>query len=1007
MLNLNLYASKYCTIRVIVITLFYLFLFPVVICSRRRQLQELPVRPEVLITGGCGFVGRHFTHKLCQLGYRITIVDNMISESALPLEKWPTHLKPKEEDCGEILFYDMDCRDFFASRESTVSYDLFLHLAAVVGGRAKIEGSPVAVADDLAIDAIAFQWAIDSTNKQIPKNMIYFSSSAAYPVKYQTVHSNILLNESMINLEDPKVDIAKPDLTYGWAKLTGKGVSLFDSIDSVDFSVFLPFVLFFIFFLLLFCFCFTGEYLGRLSSDYYHLNVSIYRPMSGYGEDQHEAYPFKSILLKTIKGNGEKPIEIWSDAVRDFIHIEDIVECVLSSYQHIASASPMNLGTGIATSFSDLAMLMSAELGFTKPKIKILSGMPQGVMYRVGDPHREESQGCKIRISLKEGIRRAIDLLKREKEEKEKEKQEAEARRKGTASSSATTTSPASEGGEDVVAFRRIKDIPLANVSKEESLSYSSYYCMGGSQSIPEIYWKEPREAFPSFPIYDSNYRTCRLHNVCWLNEKLVYFENPLFKKPSLHPFSMNSWKEVKPGIGSHSDTSGNLFHMGTWTPHSLSFHVINEKIPSFLPFDGETTESSSGKTSSSSGKVHYLDGHSNAYNYGHYLLDNVMPHFITSLQFGIPFTGNSRQVFESSCKKFGSQWEKVAHTPIPFNTSMGTFRQACLKKLNSDWSYFFDYPPLYLEYPYSSDICFRTLMIGQSSAYGLKSLDLTRSANIRAFRNYVLNRLSAVHGISLPVTAENIILVGTRSVGHSGGEQYTDLCNTVKHAVKQLALDSIEHYKVVCIVNQDLSFSQEIQYIQRAKIIISVHGTISYMSLFAKDGTQQIIFYDPKENRMKEHNILMYQSQSQIYWHDWTDNEGLLPLLRVTINNRYVYEHYDDYHHTSSDSASSSSTHQKNGQKIDFSKSKVMLPMNGTFIKSHKTGNTIFQMNENGYRVEITGKSEEEIEKLVFAEREKHHLHHNNHPHHNNHHQYPAIVVLQDYEMDDIPLFK
>ena len=44
---------------------------------------------KVLITGGAGFVGRHFTKKYCDSGYDVTIVDNMISESSIELSKWP------------------------------------------------------------------------------------------------------------------------------------------------------------------------------------------------------------------------------------------------------------------------------------------------------------------------------------------------------------------------------------------------------------------------------------------------------------------------------------------------------------------------------------------------------------------------------------------------------------------------------------------------------------------------------------------------------------------------------------------------------------------------------------------------------------------------------------------------------------------------------------------------------------------------------------------------------
>ena len=35
------------------------------------------MRPTALVTGGCGFVGRHFVKKLLQLDYEVTIVDDL------------------------------------------------------------------------------------------------------------------------------------------------------------------------------------------------------------------------------------------------------------------------------------------------------------------------------------------------------------------------------------------------------------------------------------------------------------------------------------------------------------------------------------------------------------------------------------------------------------------------------------------------------------------------------------------------------------------------------------------------------------------------------------------------------------------------------------------------------------------------------------------------------------------------------------------------------------------
>jgi nucleoside-diphosphate-sugar epimerase len=84
-----------------------------------------------------------------------------------------------------------------------------IHLAAIVGGRESIEGRPLAVADNLSIDSEFFQWCL----KTQPRKIVYFSSSAAYPISLQC-DKNIKLREFDVNLKFP----GAPDMTYGWSK---------------------------------------------------------------------------------------------------------------------------------------------------------------------------------------------------------------------------------------------------------------------------------------------------------------------------------------------------------------------------------------------------------------------------------------------------------------------------------------------------------------------------------------------------------------------------------------------------------------------------------------------------------------------------------------------------------------------------------------------------------------------------------------------------------------------
>lgn len=288
---------------------------------------------KILITGDAGFVGRAFHRYFEGQGHEVVGID-----IANPLP--------------------MDARDFF--RNDNTHFDKVIHLAAVVGGRKMIEGSPLALAVDLSIDAEMFGWALRTK----PGCITYFSSSAAYPTKLQNLDEGTvkILEESDINLSN----IQTPDMTYGWAKLTGEMLASHARAQG--------------------------------------LTVHVYRPFSGYGTDQALDYPFPSFIARGLAKSD--PFEIWGtgNQCRDFIHIDDVVAAAEAGCE--ADIETANLSTGIATSFNDLARMVAKVAGY-EPIFQNLPAEPSGVDYRVGNPTLMNTFYT-VKISLEEGIQRAF-----------------------------------------------------------------------------------------------------------------------------------------------------------------------------------------------------------------------------------------------------------------------------------------------------------------------------------------------------------------------------------------------------------------------------------------------------------------------------------------------------------------------------------------------------------------------------------------------------------------------
>ncbi len=153
----------------------------------------------------------------------------------------------------------------------------------------------------------------------------------------------------------------------------------------------------------------TCEYLALLGYRNHGLKSVIYRPFSGYGEDQDDAYPFPAICKRALAQRGAATLEVWGNGqqMRDFIHIEDCVDGVLQTMDRIEDASALNLSTGISTSFREFARMAAEECGY-RPEIVGLSDQPSGVFARAGDTTRQRQLGFTPQIPLQTGIERAI-----------------------------------------------------------------------------------------------------------------------------------------------------------------------------------------------------------------------------------------------------------------------------------------------------------------------------------------------------------------------------------------------------------------------------------------------------------------------------------------------------------------------------------------------------------------------------------------------------------------------
>lgn len=338
-----------------------------------------------LISGGCGFVGRNMVKRLYE-----TTEDGILFIDNLFIGKHPTDWLdvPLSGTRGDMEVYGEDERLFFikddfrsflrrvlddekyVQKTYGIDFQRFadvFHYAAIVGGRAVIDGDPMMVALDLSIDAEFFFWVC----RYKPGRVLYPSSSAAYPVNLQTEEDAIALKESDID----RTNMGQPDMTYGWAKL-------------------------------------TGEYLAHIAAKHYGVKVTCIRPFSGYGEDQDLTYPIPAIAQRIARK--EDPVTVWGTGRqgRDFVHIEDVMDCILLAMDHIHDGSAINIGMGKLTSFLEIIEVLAQVAGY-EPEIKPLPDKPVGVHSRYCNmDYVKERLGWEPKISVYEGMKRMYEAAR-------------------------------------------------------------------------------------------------------------------------------------------------------------------------------------------------------------------------------------------------------------------------------------------------------------------------------------------------------------------------------------------------------------------------------------------------------------------------------------------------------------------------------------------------------------------------------------------------------------------
>lgn len=254
-------------------------------------------KKSILITGGAGFIGNNLCLSLLEKGANISVVDTF------------SKIDSKfHEDYNEVMnIVDSDITDKNLIDLIPKNIDYVFHLAAVAYPRA-CEKDPL-LAMNVNVQGTANLLHI---SKELGVDKFVFPSSAQL---YGITPSHIPTSEN--------ADIRPYSSVYTLSKH-------------------------------------HGEDLCRFYSEYYNLDVLIFRFYNVYGPYQSLDYLIPTVINQAIK-TGE--IEIWNGTpTRDFLFVDDLIVALLKGVTSKCKG-PINLGTGIETTVDSLIAMIAKKMG--------------------------------------------------------------------------------------------------------------------------------------------------------------------------------------------------------------------------------------------------------------------------------------------------------------------------------------------------------------------------------------------------------------------------------------------------------------------------------------------------------------------------------------------------------------------------------------------------------------------------------------------------------------------
>ncbi|USU10660.1 NAD-dependent epimerase/dehydratase family protein (plasmid) [Sphingomonadaceae bacterium OTU29MARTA1] len=342
---------------------------------------------KIMVTGGLGFIGQALGRRLQGLGHEVTLIDSLTPQihGTLPIVTSPEGV--------EVV--RLDVRDLARRAELIDGCDVIYHLAAETG----TAQSMYRVQEYVSVNELGTAALIEAiaTAGRRPKRVILASSRSVYgegayiaPGRPET-----LLQPDPRTPAQLKENVWEPRISDG---------TLLQAVPTPESLPFSPGSIYA-------ATKASQELLLRAAGPALGFKPVIFRFQNVYGEGQSLQNPYTGIIsIFFNRARQGMAIPVYEDGLesRDFIHIQDIVDGLVSSLDaDLPDGATMNLGAGVPTTVLDLVAQLLKSGGFHVP-VQVTG------QYRVGDirhcfadlTQARNLLGFEPKVSLADGLTR-------------------------------------------------------------------------------------------------------------------------------------------------------------------------------------------------------------------------------------------------------------------------------------------------------------------------------------------------------------------------------------------------------------------------------------------------------------------------------------------------------------------------------------------------------------------------------------------------------------------------